>query len=68
MTDAEIDTSDIPPVGKDFFDTAELWLPDGKASILLTVDEEVLDWFEEQGSDYPRIMNNALREYADAHR
>jgi len=68
MTDAEIDTTDIPPVDKEFFDTAELWLPGGRSSVLLTVDEDVLDWFEEQGPNYPQIMNTALREYADAHR
>jgi len=68
MTDEDIDTSDIPEVGKEFFETAELWVPPGKAPIVLAVDEEVLDWFEEQGSDYQRIMNNALREYADARR
>ena len=68
MTDDEIDTSDIPEQGAEFFANAELVMPDGKTTIILSLDEDVADWFEEQGPNYKRIINTALREYADAHR
>ena len=68
MDDDDIDTSDIPPVGADFFETAELRMPRGKSAVLVTVDEDVLEWFEDQGTNYPQIINEALREYADTHR
>ncbi len=68
MSDEDIDTSDIPEQGKEVFENAELWIPPGKSPVVLAVDEDVADWFEEQGPDYKRIMNMALREYADAHR
>lgn len=68
MTDDEIDTSDIPEQGEEFFQNAKLVMPEGKTAVILSLDEDVADWFEEQGPNYKRIMNTALREYADAHR
>jgi uncharacterized protein (DUF4415 family) len=68
MTDDEIDTSDIPELGDEFFGNARLVLPEGKTTIILSLDEDVADWFEEQGPDYQQVINTALREYADAHR
>jgi len=68
MDDDNIDTSDIPAIGADFFETAELRMPEGKSAVLLTVDKDLLEWFEQQEDDYPGIITTALREYADAHR
>ena len=66
MDDDDIDTSDIPAVDKKWFDTAELVMPKGK--VLVSVDDDVLEWFEEQGPDYTTIMSTALREYVETHR
>ncbi len=68
MSDEEIDTSDIPELGEDFFEHAELRLPKGKVPVLLTIDEEVAEWFRNQEGDFRLNLNNALRAYAESHR
>lgn len=68
MTDDEIDTSDIPELDEEFFATAELRMPNSKRVAMLSVDTEVLEWFEEQGADFQYRINAALKIYADAHR
>jgi len=66
MTDEEIDTSDIPPLGDEFFANAKLWVP--PETVTLTVDHDVLEWFKAQGEEYSLRMNAALRIYAEAHK
>ena len=67
MTDEEIDTSDIPPLDDDFFAKAEWRMPEKKTAVTLSVDSEVLKWFESQGADFPQRVNAALKIYAQAH-
>ena len=61
MTDEEIDTSDIPPLGDEFFAGAEMRLPRGKVPVVMSVDADVLEWFRSQGSEYQNLINAALR-------
>jgi uncharacterized protein (DUF4415 family) len=68
MTDDEIDTSDSPELDANFFANAKLWVPKNQRSVTLNIEDDVLDWFEEQGPDYQYRINIALRIYADAHR
>lgn len=68
MTDEEIDTSDIPPLGEAFFDGARLRMPDKKVSVTLNVDADVLEWFKAQGEDFRNRINAALKIYAEAHK
>jgi uncharacterized protein (DUF4415 family) len=67
MKDEDVDTSDIPPLGKDFSARAKLRLPKKKVAVTLNVDEEVLEWFKSQGEDYEVRLNAALWIYARAH-
>lgn len=46
MTDDDIDTSDIPEQGEEFFANAKLIMPEGKTAVMLSLDEDVADWFE----------------------
>lgn len=62
MTDEEIDYSDIPPLTDDFFARAKLVLPN-----TVQLDSDVLAWFEQQGQDYPALINQVLREYIEIH-
>lgn len=68
MADAEIDTSDSPPLGEDFFAAATLRAPAGRVPVVLSVDAEVMEWFKSQGDDYADLMDAALRLYAEAHK
>ena len=67
MTDEDIDTSDSPPLGDEFFAKAEWRMPKKKTAVTLSVDSEVLKWFEAQGADFQPRVNAALRIYAEAH-
>jgi uncharacterized protein (DUF4415 family) len=68
MSDEDIDTSDIPLLDDNFFANATLRMPQGKVSVLLNVDEEILKWYREKGIDIRNIANSALRDYVETHR
>lgn len=68
MTDDEIDTSDIPELDDEFFKNAKVRMPKNKRSVILSVDPEVIEWYEEQGAEFQYRINAALKIYADAHR
>ncbi len=67
MTDEDIDTSDSPPLDDDFFARAQWRMPEKKTAVTLSVDSEVLKWFEAQGADFQQRVNAALKIYAQAH-
>lgn len=67
LTDEEIDTSDIPPLGEDFFANAELRLPQAKQTITIRLDKDVLDWYKTQGKGYQTHINAILRSYMETH-
>lgn len=67
LSDDEIDTSDIEPLGEDFFKHAELQMPIRKKSITVRLDSDVLEWFRKQGKGYQTKMNAILRTYMKAH-
>ena len=65
MDDSEIDTSDIPELGDDFFQEAELTVP-VKKPITIRLDADVLDRFKSQGQGYQTRINTLLRRYMEA--
>ena len=65
LTDADIDTSDIPPLDDDFFANAELRMPEPKKAITIRLDADVLDWFKSQGKGYQTRINAVLRMYME---
>ncbi|MEW6366874.1 MAG: BrnA antitoxin family protein [Acidobacteriota bacterium] len=67
MTDQDIDRSEIPELGDDFFARAVLW-PGPKKQITLRLDPDVLDFFRHQGRGYQRNINLVLRTYMEARR
>ena len=69
LSDDDIDTSEIAPLGDDFFARATLKMPEqsGKKTVVLNVDDDVLRWFQTHGPDSRERMNAALRIYARAH-
>ena len=66
MKDEDIDLSDIPEQGEEFFKNAQWLMP--PENVTLTIDHDVLEWFKSQGeAEYSRRINAALRIYAEAH-
>ncbi|MBE9080089.1 hypothetical protein IQ241_22820 [Romeria aff. gracilis LEGE 07310] len=53
MTDDDIDTSDIPPLGDEFFSQAKLRMPASSATetVAVRVDSETLLWFQSKGEE-----------------
>lgn len=63
MPDEEIDCSDIPELGDDFFQNARIVMPAGKEKVSIRLDKDVLDWFRAQGDGYQTRMNAVLKAY-----
>ncbi len=66
MNDAEIDATSPPELSDlpdDFWDNAEVVLPPAKEAISIRVDQDVLEWFRNQGPRYQTRMNAVLRSY-----
>ena len=61
MKDEDIDFSDIPKLGKDFFSKATLWVPKPTPAITIRLDSDVLEWFKKQGRGYQTRINAVLR-------
>lgn len=64
MGDDEIDYTDIPPLGEEFFRQAKLYVPRSQS---ITLDTDVFAWFVNQGQEYPLLINRILRQYIKQH-
>ena len=70
LSDHEIDTSDIPELGKAFWENAQVVMSEDrhKTQITAKFDTEVVRWFKKQGRGYQARMNTVLRAFYDAQR
>ena len=64
LPDDAIDTSDILELDDDFWENAQRIVPEN----YLQIEQEILEWFKEQGQDYHERINTVLRAYMKAHR
>lgn len=62
VKDGDIDYSDIPELGDDFFEKAK------KTSITARFDADMVQWFKSQGRGYQTKMNAVLRAFYERHR
>ena len=65
LTDAEIDTSETPPLTEAFFRKAQWRDPSGAFQVRVAVDPETFAWFQAQGERAEQQMAAALRLYAE---
>ena len=65
MKDEDIDYSDIPKLGPEFFKEA-VWWPGPKKQITLRLDPDILTFFRKQGRRYQTTINAVLRRYVEA--
>lgn len=68
IPDSDIDTSDIPELGEEFWKNARVRFPGGKERLTIRFDEDVVQWFRNQGRGYQSKMNAVLRSFYEAHR
>lgn len=66
-TDADIDTSDMPPVTDWSRAKRGAFYRPVKQLLSLRLDADVVGWFKNQGEGYQTRINNALREYVTQH-
>lgn len=65
ISDDAIDTSDIPELDDSFWSKAEVVKPLTKTAISIRLDNDVLDWFKQQGKGYQTLINAVLRSYVN---
>jgi len=65
LNEADIDYSENPRLGSDFFARAVRW-PGNKQLISLRLDPDVLLFFKKQGKGYQTMINALLRKYMEA--
>lgn len=73
MADEDIDLSDCPEVTPDMLSKAVVRRsprkqPAQQAIVTLTIDPDVMAWFEAQGDQAEKQMALALKIYAEAHK
>ena len=65
MEDSDIDFSEMPELGPEFFTRAIIW-PGPKKQITLRIDPDVLTFFRKQGKGYQSTINAVLRKYVES--
>ena len=70
LSDGDVDTSDIPELGKNFWERARVVMPEdrNKTQITAKFDADVVRWFKKQGRGYQARMNAVLRSFYEARR
>ena len=68
IPDEDIDYSDIPEAGEDFWRRAELQMPQPKKGVYIRLDADVLDWLKSKGRGYQTRMNAMLRALMESDR
>ncbi len=61
MRDSDIDYSDIPPLGEEFFKKAAVAWPPAKHQLTIRLDADVLNWLKASGRGYQTRINRILR-------
>ena len=67
VKELDIDYSEIPELDKDFWDNAKSIYPKGKKAISIRLDEDIIEFFKEEGKGYQSKINTVLRRYIEAH-
>ncbi len=55
-------------LGAEFWKSARVVVPQGKTSVHLRLDSEVVEWFRARGKGHLTRMNAVLRAYVEAHK
>lgn len=63
-----VDAPEAESLGEDFWKSAKVVLPQGKTSVHLRLDSDVVDWFRATGKGHLTRMNAVLRAYVEAHK
>ena len=65
LGDDDLDYSDAPELGAEFWNNAKVLDRGAKKPITIRVDQEVVTWFKSRGGRYQVLMNQVLRQYME---
>jgi len=68
IPDNDIDFSDIPELGDDFWQNAEIVEPDKTEQVTLRIKGSVLNYFKGSGKGYQTRINHVLESYVRSHK
>lgn len=68
VKDEDIDFSDIPELGDEFWKNAKVVEPDRTEQVTLRIKRSVLDFFRASGKGYQTRINRVLETYVRARR
>ena len=68
LDDKDIDFSDIPELGREFWKNAELVEPDNTQQVTLRIKRTVLEFFKAGGKGYQTRINQVLESYVKSRR
>lgn len=63
LNDEDIDYSDIPELGEEFWKKAHVVFPARKKVLTIRLDEDVLEWFKSKGKGYQSKINAVLKAF-----
>lgn len=63
LKDEDIDYSDIPKLNDSFWDNAVLHQPKNKKRISIRIDNDIVEFFKQNGKGYQTQMNAVLGSY-----
>jgi uncharacterized protein (DUF4415 family) len=62
------DAPEAESLGAAFWSSARVVMPQGKTSVHLRLDNDVVEWFKANGKGHLTRMNAVLRAYVEAHK
>lgn len=65
--DKSINYEDSPATTKEFWKDAKVFMPQHKVPVSLRLDEDILNYFKEEGSGYQSRINAVLKAYVNTH-
>jgi uncharacterized protein (DUF4415 family) len=68
IPDEQIDYSEIPELGDDFWTRAKLHMPEPKKGVYIRLDADVLAWLKAGGKGYQTRLNAMLRALMESDR
>ncbi|HEU5281339.1 MAG TPA: BrnA antitoxin family protein [Gammaproteobacteria bacterium] len=66
-SDKDISYIDNPETSKDFWKDADVFMPKVKVPVSLRLDEDIINYFKEEGSRYQSRINAVLKAYVNSH-
>ena len=66
-TDKDISYKDSPETTEEFWKDAKVLMPQHKVHISLRLDEDIVNYFKEDGEGYQSRINAVLKAYISSH-